>query len=87
MNEGDIRIAGLEAVRNWVSKDERYISMIGECEIIRDAVSILRRRTIGEGEEEKGKEGGEEGKGRGEGEGREGEGGEWGSVEGESGVL
>ena len=61
MNEGDIRIRGLEAIRNWMSKDERYISMIGECEIIRDAVSILRRRTIGEGEEEEeGREGEEE---------------------------
>ena len=57
MNEGDIRIRGLEAIRDWVSKDDRYISMIGECEIIRNAVSILRRRTIGEGEEEEGKEG------------------------------
>ena len=51
MNEGEIRVRGLEAVREWVSKDDRYISMIGECEIIRDAVNILGRRTIGEGEE------------------------------------
>ena len=51
MNEGEIRVRGLEAVREWVSKDDRYISMIGECEIIRDAVDILGRRTIGEGEE------------------------------------
>ena len=58
MNEGDIRVRGLEAIREWVSKDDGYISMIGECEIIRNAVEILRRRTIGEGEEE-----GEEGKG------------------------
>ena len=52
VNEGDIRVSGLEAIREWVSKDDRYISMIGECEIIRDAVDILRRRTIREGEEE-----------------------------------
>ena len=65
MNEGDIRIRGLEAILEWVSKDDRYINMIGECEIIRDAVDILRRRTIGEGEgegEEEGKEGREEGR-------------------------
>ena len=62
MNEGEIRIRGLEAIREWVSKDDRYISMIGECEIIKDAVSILRRRTIGEGEE--GEKEGEEGNGK-----------------------
>ena len=62
MNEGDIRIRGLEAIRDWVSKDDRYISMIGECEIIRNAVSILRRRTIGEGEEGEEGEEGKEGK-------------------------
>ena len=56
MNEGDIRIRGLETIREWVSKDDRYISMIGDCEIIRDAVTILRRRTSGEGEEEEGEE-------------------------------
>ena len=43
----------MEAIREWVSKDERYISMVGECEIIRDAVSFLRRTTI---EGEKGEE-------------------------------
>ena len=59
MNEGDIRVRGLEAIREWVSKDDRYISMIGECEIIKDAVDILGRKTIGEGEEE-GEEGREE---------------------------
>ena len=69
MNEGDIRIRGLEAIREWVSKDDRYINMIGECEIIRDAVSILRRRTIGDGEEgeEEEREEREEGKGKEEG--------------------
>ena len=51
MNEGDVRISGLEAIRKWVSKDDKYISMIGECEIIRDAVTILGRRTIEEGKE------------------------------------
>ena len=66
MNEGDIRVRGLEGIREWMSKDDRYMSMIGECEIIRDAVNILRRRTIGEegeeGEEGEGtEEGGEEG--------------------------
>ena len=61
MNEGDIRVRGLEAIRELVSKDDRYISMIGECDIIRDAVDILRRRTIGEGEEKEEKEEGEEG--------------------------
>ena len=62
VNEGEIRTRGLEAIREWVSKDDRYISMIGECEIIKDAVSILRRRTIGEGEE--GEKEGEEGNGK-----------------------
>ena len=52
MNAGDIRVRGLDSIREWLSKDDRYISMIGECEIIRDAVATLRRRTIGEGEEE-----------------------------------
>ena len=61
MNDGEIRIRGLEAIREWVSKDDRYINMIRECEIIRNAVSILRRRTIGEGEETEEKEEGEEG--------------------------
>ena len=46
-----MRPLGLEVVRNWVSKAERYVSMIGECEIIRDAVSILGGRTIGAGVE------------------------------------
>ena len=59
MNEGEIRVRGLEAIREWVSKDDRYINMIG---IIKDAVSILRRRTIGE--EEEGEKEGEEGNGR-----------------------
>ena len=68
---------GLEAIREWVSKDERYISMIGECEIMRDAVNILRRRTIGDGEV--GREGKEEG--------REGEGEEGVSVREKNGIL
>ena len=42
----------METIQNWMSKDDRYINMIRECEIIRDAVAILGRRTIGEGEGE-----------------------------------
>ena len=60
MNEGDVRLSGLQAIRKWVSKDDRYIRMIEECEIIRDAVHILERRTIGKGEQ--GEERKEEGK-------------------------
>ena len=71
MHEGEIRVRGLEAIRKWVSEEERYIGMIGECEIIKNAVDRLRRRTIGEGEEgEEEGEGGEEEEGEGEG-GRE----------------
>ena len=44
-----------------MSKDDRYISMIEECEIIRDAVSILGKRTIEEGEEGNKEEGEGEG--------------------------
>ena len=69
MNEGDIRVRGLEAIRKWVSKDERYIRMIGESEIIVNGVSILGRRTIGDGEE--GEEEGEEVKEKKEEEGKE----------------
>ena len=28
MNEGDIRVRGLEAIREWMSKDDRYMSMM-----------------------------------------------------------
>ena len=84
MNEGAIRVEGLEALRRWVSKDERYISMIGECAIVQDAVEILGRRTIGEGEE--GKEGGE-GEGEGEGGEEEGEGRGGVSVREKNGIL
>ena len=41
MNEGAVRVRGLEAIREWVSKDDRYITMIVECEIIRNVVDIL----------------------------------------------
>ena len=57
-----IELQNLEAIRKWMSKDDRYLNMIGECEIIRNAVSILRRRTIGEGEEGEEGEEGKEGK-------------------------
>ena len=53
MNKGDIRVEGLEALRKWISQDDRYVNMIGACEVIRDAVYILGKRTIEEGMEEK----------------------------------
>ena len=67
-------MSGLEAIRKWVSKDDddRYIKIIGECEFIRDSVSILGRRTVGEGEE-----GGEQKE----------EEGEWMSVREQNGLL
>ena len=55
-----MRIGGLSALKKWMSEDGRVIGIVGGSEKILKSVSLLRMKTIEDGEKEGEREGEEE---------------------------